>query len=63
MKSTLYLLLLYTLFVQPAFAQIGMGGQPHPSAVLDLKMLASNVFARVKQANKCIFVLQNSAYV
>ena len=37
MKLTLYLLLLYTLFVQPAFAQFGMGGPPHPSAVLDLK--------------------------
>ena len=37
MKLTLYLLLLYSLFVQPAFAQFGMGGPPHPSAVLDLK--------------------------
>ncbi len=37
MKSTVYLLLLCCLLARPAFAQIGMGGEPHPSAVLDLK--------------------------
>ncbi len=38
MKPILYFsLLLCTLLVRPAFAQIGMGGQPHSSAVLDLK--------------------------
>jgi hypothetical protein len=37
MKLTLLLLLLCTLLVQTSLAQIGMGGQPHPSAVLDLK--------------------------
>lgn len=37
MRLISYLLLLCALFVQPAFSQIGMGGQPHPSAVLDLK--------------------------
>ena len=37
MKSILYLLLLCTLFIQPSFAQLGMGGQPHPSAALDVK--------------------------
>ena len=37
MKPILYLFLLYTLLAQPTYAQIGMGGQPHPSAALDVK--------------------------
>lgn len=36
MKPLVYIFLLF-LLTQPAVAQIGMGGQPHPSAVLDLK--------------------------
>ncbi len=31
------LYLLFLLLTQPALAQLGMGGQPHPSAALDLK--------------------------
>ncbi|MCY7356895.1 MAG: FG-GAP repeat protein [Rudanella sp.] len=39
MKPILYFSLLFcSLLAQPAFAQIGMSGQPHPSAVLDLKV-------------------------
>ena len=41
MKPILYVFLLF-LLVRPAKAQIGMGGQPHPSAVLDLKSPAND---------------------
>ncbi len=37
MKSSIYFLLFACLLPVTARAQIGMGGQPHPSAVLDLK--------------------------
>lgn len=37
MKSILYLLFLCSLLTLPAYAQIGMGGQPHPSAALDVQ--------------------------
>lgn len=38
MKPTVfYLLLLLALLTSRAWAQLGMGGQPHPSAALDLK--------------------------
>ena len=42
MKLISYLLLLYCLFALPAYPQIGIGGQPHPSAVLDLKSPAND---------------------
>jgi FG-GAP repeat len=42
MKSISCLLFLYCLLVLPAYAQIGIGGQPHPSAVLDLKSPAND---------------------
>ncbi len=42
MNYTLYLLLLCVLLARPTFAQIGMGGQPHSSAVLDLKSPAND---------------------
>jgi FG-GAP repeat len=37
MRKISYLLILCILLARPTFAQIGMGSQPHPSAVLDLK--------------------------
>lgn len=37
MRSIIYLLILGYLYTQPANAQIGMGGQPHSSAALDVK--------------------------
>ncbi len=42
MKSIPYLLILCALLVRPTYAQIGMGGQPHPSAALDVKSPANN---------------------
>ena len=42
MKLTAYLLFLYGLLALPAYPQIGIGGQPHPSAVLDLKSPAND---------------------
>ena len=37
MKTYHLLLFLWTLFTLPAFGQLGMGGQPHSSAALDVK--------------------------
>ena len=37
MKIYHVLLVLWTLFTLPAFGQLGMGGQPHSSAALDVK--------------------------
>jgi hypothetical protein len=37
MKSTQYILFLALLVSGPVFAQLGMGGQPHASAALDVK--------------------------
>ena len=42
MKLSLYFVLLGCLLTLPTYAQIGMGGQPHPSAVLDLKSPAND---------------------
>ena len=42
MKLSLYFVLLGCLLTLPTYAQIGMGGQPHPSAVLDLKSPDNN---------------------
>ena len=65
MKTLLYVLLVYGLCIPFACAQIGMGGSPHPSAVLDLQATNKAFYLpRLTTAQrKAIVIPQPGAFV